>query len=217
MSFQYTSGDPADLVGGTDASMADIQGPFNDLRDFLNTRIAGIPTVVTGALPGSPADGQEIYYLADAANGVVWHLRYRSASGSSSKWEGVGTVSPLSAETAGAVSTSSASFVDIDGTTPSITVPLAGDYMIQIGARISNNTIDGGGLMTPKIGAAASSDGDAVVSYSSTVNAEHHASRLLRRNGLAASAVVKLQYRLAGPGAASFARRTLQVWPVRVG
>lgn len=89
MSFQYTSGDPSHLTGGANASMSDIQGPFTDLKTFLNNRIAAIPTLVS-SLPVSPADGQEIYYQADATNGVIWHLRYRAASASSFKWECVG-------------------------------------------------------------------------------------------------------------------------------
>jgi hypothetical protein len=36
MSFAYTTGNPDNLVGGEDASMVDIQGPFYDLRAYLN-------------------------------------------------------------------------------------------------------------------------------------------------------------------------------------
>lgn len=36
--FSYTSGDPNNLVAGNGASMGDIQGPFVDLRTFLNGR-----------------------------------------------------------------------------------------------------------------------------------------------------------------------------------
>ena len=36
MAFQYTTGNPDNLVGGSDAAMIDIQGPFNDIRDYLN-------------------------------------------------------------------------------------------------------------------------------------------------------------------------------------
>jgi hypothetical protein len=42
------------------------------------------------SLPSSPYDGQEIYYSADPTNGVIWHLRYRSASAPPYKWELVG-------------------------------------------------------------------------------------------------------------------------------
>jgi len=34
--FSYTTGNPANLTGGASASMNDIQGPFTDLRTFVN-------------------------------------------------------------------------------------------------------------------------------------------------------------------------------------
>src|SRR6266545_4936483 len=34
--FSYTTGNPSNLVGGATASMNDIQGPFSDLRTFVN-------------------------------------------------------------------------------------------------------------------------------------------------------------------------------------
>jgi hypothetical protein len=34
--FSYTTGNPSNLTAGTTASMNDIQGPFTDLRTFLN-------------------------------------------------------------------------------------------------------------------------------------------------------------------------------------
>lgn len=34
--FAFTTGNPADLTGGSNASMTDIQGSFTDLRTFLN-------------------------------------------------------------------------------------------------------------------------------------------------------------------------------------
>jgi hypothetical protein len=58
------------------------------------------------ALPLGIADGQECYYLASDTNGVVWHLKYRSGSASSYKWEYVGGP-PLSVESAGAQTSSS--------------------------------------------------------------------------------------------------------------
>lgn len=39
--FNYTTGNPNNLVGGLGANMADIQGSFTDLRTFLNGNIDG--------------------------------------------------------------------------------------------------------------------------------------------------------------------------------
>lgn len=36
--FAYTTGNPANLTSGANASMGDIQGPLNDLRTFLNSQ-----------------------------------------------------------------------------------------------------------------------------------------------------------------------------------
>src|SRR5262249_1102408 len=41
MAFDYTSGNPDNLVGGLPAKMSDIQGPFYDIRAFLNTLTPG--------------------------------------------------------------------------------------------------------------------------------------------------------------------------------
>jgi hypothetical protein len=85
-----------------------------------------------GALPASPIDGQECYYLADATNGIVWHLKYRAGSASTHKWEFLGG-SELIAGPSGSVTTSSTTPVAFSGG-PSITLPLAGDYEVLIGA-----------------------------------------------------------------------------------
>jgi hypothetical protein len=41
MPFDYTSGNPDNLVGGLPAQMQDIQGPFYDLRAYLNSLTPG--------------------------------------------------------------------------------------------------------------------------------------------------------------------------------
>lgn len=84
------------------------------------------------SLPVSPIDGQECKYLADATNGIVWHLRYRAASASTYKWEYVGG-SGLYTAWSGDQSLT----VDNAGGTwrtyaflPSLSVPFAGDYTV---------------------------------------------------------------------------------------
>ena len=63
------------------------------------------PSDIVTSLPGSPIDGQIIYYNADATNGNVWHLRYRSASSSAYKWEFVGGSRLLSTAVGGTTGT----------------------------------------------------------------------------------------------------------------
>lgn len=89
------------------------------------------PPLVT-QLPSAPFDGQEVRYLADDTNGIVWNLRYRAASLSAYKWEFVGggeIVTPVAgnSNTTGGGGSFTPQLVDgmaIVG----ITAPLSGDY-----------------------------------------------------------------------------------------
>lgn len=219
MSFQYTSGDPSHLTGGANASMADIQGPFTDLRTFLNARIAAIPTLVS-SLPVSPVDAQEIYYLADATNGIVWHLRYRAASASTSKWEFVGG-SELLNEVTAQESTTSAAYADLTTVGPSVTVPLAGDYVVEIGARMWGDTVNNSAGMSYAIGATAAAVADGIETYTNAaatfVGPATNVGRPRVKTGLAAATVLRAKYRLTASGSAVFHNRWMRVKPVRVG
>lgn len=50
--FSYSSGNPANLVGGATATMADISGPFTDLTTFLNGSI-DTTNLATSAKPAT--------------------------------------------------------------------------------------------------------------------------------------------------------------------
>ena len=96
---------------------------------------SSIPTFVS-ALPGSPVDGQVVYYqsAAMATDGVVWALRYRSAAAGSYKWEFVGG-SVWGLEVEGTGGYNSASPIDTGAPVgPGRTPPLAGDYEFAWGA-----------------------------------------------------------------------------------
>src|SRR5688572_16031518 len=98
-----------------------------------------VPSVVD-ALPGSPVDGQEVYFqsAAMATDGVLWHLRYRAASAGPYKWEFLGG-SPLTAIEDAQVTTASTSPVEL-GTGPLVVLPLAGDYDVEHGCGLMDNT-----------------------------------------------------------------------------
>jgi hypothetical protein len=85
------------------------------------------PLVTT--LPASPNDADECYYLADATNGIVWHLKYRAASASAYKWEFVGG-SEMFAPLTGFITVSSTTPVALTGG-PTLTAPRAGDYRLE--------------------------------------------------------------------------------------
>jgi hypothetical protein len=215
LSFQYTSGDPSHLTGGASASMADIQGPFTDLKTFLNARIAAIPALVS-SLPAGPVDGQEIYYQADAANGIVWHLRYRAASASSFKWEYIGGT-PLTARVNAQETRTVTTYGDLTTVGPSITAPLAGDYLLSYSAHMWNSAVGNYVIASPAVGATAATDANGAVMTSSTANADYTPARVdVPFTGVAAAAVIKLQYRTLGT-TASIQNRMLSVRPIRVG
>jgi hypothetical protein len=174
------------------------------------------------ALPGAPVDGQEIYYAASDANGVVWHLRYNAASASPYKWECIGGPA-LSAEVASAgVTATGAVWTD---TGAGITVPLAGDYVIEYGTHVSS--FQGGPAavyLAPKIGAAAiqqNPDGNIAVPVSALGTAGYTSAagiwRAARRNVAAAATLVKLQYQVVSAGQYSLYGIELHLRPVRVG
>src|SRR4051812_20323941 len=93
--------------------------------------LSGPAVPLVTSLPTSPVDGQVIDYLADATNGVVWHLRYRLASASIYKWEYVGGPALVTETTpAGDDSTTSTTYVAL-ATPTTLALPLAGDYDIE--------------------------------------------------------------------------------------
>jgi len=107
---------------------------YNDVQtQQIRTLQSASPRVT--ALPTSPYDGMEVVYLADATNGIAWNLKYRAASASAYKWEFIGGM-PLEAliEAAGTRTVANA-FGDLgSGAGPTITVPLGGDYVVDVHA-----------------------------------------------------------------------------------
>ena len=97
------------------------------------------PTYQT-TLPSSPVDGQEIYYQASGdmtTQGIVWHLRYRSAARSNAgAWEFVGGP-PLSAGPSGAITTNTQTPTDLTNG-PTVTLPRTGTFTIAFGAQVSS-------------------------------------------------------------------------------
>lgn len=112
----------------------------------LQSRLAALVTAIgadikalqvprVAALPSSPVNGQEICFVADAANGIIWRLRYNAGSASAYKWECIGG-SFLSSNVAGASNTlgggGSYSTQLVDGTgIVNLQLPLSGDYWVD--------------------------------------------------------------------------------------
>lgn len=167
------------------------------------------------ALPASPVDGDMCVFQADATNGVYWLLRYRAGSASAYKWECVGG-GPLVAEIDTSEATASTTYADLATVGPSLTVPLAGDYVISFGFRGSNNTAGFWSLASFAVGAAAAADADSCVHVSASANARSSVERSRKKAAVAAASAIVMKYSADG-NTATFVYRFLQVLPIRVG
>jgi hypothetical protein len=169
------------------------------------------------ALPANPVDGQEIYYVADATNGVLWHLRYNAASVSAYKWEFVGGSNLYAADFnwVTGIITSGTGYTWLNWSTPQITLPLAGDYDIQHAATVSLPNVPDFRVQARRITPSASEG--SIVSHggnSTFVDIEHRE----RWTGQPAGAVFQLSYS-ASVASVNFNvySRNMSVCPVRVG
>ena len=185
--------------------------------DRVERALNAIDGKIVSALPSAPNDGDEIYYLADATNGVVWHLKYRAAEVGSYKWYFVGG-SPLEAfvdtrETRAAA----VSFAALTTAGPTVTVPLDGDYDVQVGSihfcassTFTVHSFDVGGA------GALESDGALTTIRAPAASDQWSVTGSVRRKTLAAATALTSKYK-ATPNAAEFMSRWMSVRPVRVG
>jgi hypothetical protein len=167
------------------------------------------------ALPAVPIDQQECVLVADSANGVKYHLRYRAASLSAAKWEVIGGP-PLIAAINTSESINNATYGDLATAGPSILPPAAGDYDVSLGANILSGTADHG-TMSIALGATPASDNDGVRVTQFSVNPGLPVARSLPAKALAAGATIRAKYRTGGAQTATFSNRWLRVMPVRLG
>lgn len=181
------------------------------------------PGTVT-TLPTSPLDGQECFYLADATNGVVWHLKYRATSSSPYKWEGIGGGSRMiGAVVAAENGTATGGYQDLATMGPTVTVPLAGDYEVDFGASFALAAGGATGIIVAAgvfVGATAPSDNTQLAtsgSISGSGFTPATARQAVRLNGLASGTVLKLRYNSINSIAFVASARRIAVQPVRVG
>lgn len=157
------------------------------------------PTFVT-SLPASPADGQEVYFLADATYGVVWHLRYRAGSSSAYKWEFVGGPPIFTPTFGGANNTSGAIYQDVG---VNLALPLAGDYLAQLIGRIGANNVPAGTRLYTRLtvtSGSISANDMVLIAQGSTSNdaTDRNINNTYRIWSASAGALVKAQYGLQG-------------------
>jgi hypothetical protein len=191
----------------------DVPRDVRALADKLDPIVATIPVVTT--LPASPYDGQVVAYAADAANGVLWQLRYRAAASGSYKWEFVGGT-PLISPWVGA-------HVDATGgvwqtTDCNVVVPLAGQYyartMAEATAPANAAYIWSTQLAISDV-AIALTGGSVAGPNAGAVSTAHCIVIASPPFALAAGTRVDMQVKVEGVGG-TFTRRQIELTPVRV-
>ena len=100
-------------------------------RNFEALALAqGGPSYQT-TLPATPFEGQEIYYAANAADSIIWHLRYRGAARSGSgAWEFVGGPAITAGASGSRTRTANDTWAVITSG-PELTIPRAGKYEVD--------------------------------------------------------------------------------------
>lgn len=176
----------------------------------------GIIPVVKN-LPTNPNDGDEIYFLADDTNGVMWHLRYRKASASIYKWEFIGGQAlQTQANTTVSMGTLSA-FTDFSDALPTIVLPLSGDYDLEYGAELTHTGTGQGIFIQPVATGLAAGSQNAYIQFVQAAAANSQRSvQYTRYRATGISGTLKLQYFVGATGG-SADRRKLLATPVRVG
>lgn len=212
-SHMWVLGAPAASGSAGPPGPAGPAGPTGPTGATGPTGPAGGSAPLVGALPGSPTDGQECYFLADATAGIVWHLRYRAASASANKWELVGG-DPLVSGPLGSLTTASAALVALTGG-PSVTVPLAGEYLV--GAECFFQHL----IANPADMAATIMNNGASTAYGGRfiVTGQYgggFSSVLPARISLAAAAVLTLAVSTNSGGNAAFTSGLISAVPIRV-
>lgn len=181
--------------------------------DLAPNIVTSLPT--TDSAGAALYDGQECYLLADATNGVVWHLKYKT---STTKWHYVGGP-PIFQEVATAEGPSVAGgFANLATVGPSITVPAAGDYDLEIG--FSGYAAGAGNAlrMSYAIGATLASTNDQALFETVSATAYTEQVSRPRRKTLAAGAALVAKYMVTvNTGGPTFQYRWMRLTPVRLG
>lgn len=211
-------GDGAETIGGVASVTVPAGGRYLLISRSSTWTIATLTVPLVSTLPAAPFDGMEVYYqdAAMATAGVVWTLRYNAGSAHAKKWELVGGPS-LAAEVATDEATSSASFADLATVGPSLTPTLAGEFEVEIEARVygafSGTTREV--QMSYAIGAAAAQSLDGLRVGLSAISEFAQPSRRKTKTLVAGDALVCKYSTTVNSG--RFLERRLAIRPIRVG
>lgn len=178
-------------------------------KDIADGTIIG-PSVTS--LPTSAYDGQEEVYETSQGR---WKFKYDSGD---DYWYFVGGA-PLSAYVATQQTTSSTTYAALATAGPSVTLPLAGDYMVRHGCALTCNVLAADTFHSYDIGATGAVDADSVQTRTAVAASSSpwpSVSRSKLKTGLTAIALVSKYRTTDGAATATIKERWLEVLPVRV-
>lgn len=202
---------PTDALTGLEAVY--IGSPMNAVRE--KPVVSYVTPAQFAAL--TPADGDEVYLVADSSTGTIWHFRYNAGSSSAYKWEFLGGPALYSNITPQEQIGTSGSLVDLTTVGPSITLPRGGNYYLSWGAS-SEGTVSRDVTIAPTKGGTRVAGIDLLIYSRITSEMLLPGSMESPTNvTLSASDVVKLQYQSNATGAnESFLNRWLSIRPIRI-
>jgi hypothetical protein len=199
----------------------DTTGKLNDILTVTTDGAAPTwaPPAPSGAygttLPANPYDGQEAILVDNISNpSYQWRFRFNASSTSTYKWEFIGG-SEASAYVGTSESTASGTYTDLATVGPTVTVPRAGDYWIEISANLNNAGVNGVANMSFAVGATAALQADAVQVFSATGSTTIFACRSILKTGVAVATALTMKY-MAQNQTVPFQLRQMRVRPVRV-
>lgn len=184
---------------------------------FLRARVP-VPRVTSlaagqGGIPDPIPDNFAVCYIADAAAGVLWNLRYNAGSVSPYKWE-IDGGSPVSKLQIGDFITQTNLTYTTDGNSPSFVLPFSGDYDVEFSSGMADVTPNGQ-LLYYTVATVIAGATDAR-SLRVRVDNGVGQSRTVRLINLAAGASIAM-YSKVTSGTGRMYDRSIRVLPVRVG
>lgn len=177
---------------------------------------AATPSYVT-SLPGSPVDGQEVYYRI--ADGVVWHLRYKASIGDGYKWEFIGGAELKSVGNYSNAFASAGSWQDGSQGAFSLTAPRPGIYDVEWGCGYAMVDSNQGYQVMMGVSYAGAAVVEPISSnYASSAYAQssHRMSDRVTLTNATTSVALKQQVSSGGPTTSYIRNRYLALRPVRI-
>lgn len=208
---------PGDLVLSVAGKTGAVTLSASDIGDFNAAALSASKPARVSSLPGSPTDGQEVFFDTGTA-GVIWYLRYNASASGSYKWEFLGGPPLVAASNTTRSLTNQTSYTNLPTDPLSIELPLSGDFDVKIEAQIQLSGSAGIGRVTYSTdsgGSNASHDWNAQVNLASGQFAR--VGNETRQTGLTAGNDITEKAQTGGSYQVNFSGRRLSVRPVRVG